>query len=161
MAALQGAKVPGADTRCLDEGISTLSSFLRVAEPGDTLGTLSIDLNVRSVVTDWSVDPIDSLQTLFDAAVGCFGVGVPAISEPQLQIHTFPDPAKNFFFVTSSSAIRQILVVDPASGAILENKVVGLTTASKIFCDQFSAGVKLVKVVLKDGTVAVTKVVIQ
>ena len=31
MAALQGAKVPGADTRCLDEGISTLSAFIRVS----------------------------------------------------------------------------------------------------------------------------------
>ena len=32
MAALQGAKVPGADTRCLDEGISTFSAFIRVAK---------------------------------------------------------------------------------------------------------------------------------
>lgn len=33
MAALQGAKIPGADTRCKPEGVSSLSSFLRIAKP--------------------------------------------------------------------------------------------------------------------------------
>jgi len=72
MAALQGANVPGADTRCLDEGISTLSSFIRVAKPGNTPNDLFLHLNVNSVTThyiqtgEW-LDPIDSLQTRFDA----------------------------------------------------------------------------------------------
>ena len=35
MSAMQSAKIPGADTRCLDEGISTLSAFIRIAKPGD------------------------------------------------------------------------------------------------------------------------------
>ncbi len=35
MSALQGAKVPGADTRCLNEGTSSLSAFVRVAKPND------------------------------------------------------------------------------------------------------------------------------
>jgi len=65
MAALQGANVPGADTRCTSEGVSSLSAFLRVARPGDTTGTFYMDLQV--VETPFGVEPIDSLQQLFDA----------------------------------------------------------------------------------------------
>ena len=49
MAALQGAKVPGADTRCLDEGISTFSAFIRVAKSVDE-NDYYMDLNVNSVI---------------------------------------------------------------------------------------------------------------
>ena len=70
MSALQGAKIPGADTRCLDEGISTLSAFIRVAKPSDT-NDFYMDLNIGSVIPyynqtgEW-IDPIDTLQTNFN-----------------------------------------------------------------------------------------------
>jgi uncharacterized Ntn-hydrolase superfamily protein len=64
MAALQGAKMPGADTRCLSAGTSSISAFIRVARPQDTTGTYYLDLNVNSVPT--GVEPIDSLQVLYD-----------------------------------------------------------------------------------------------
>ena len=71
MAALQGAKIPGADTRCLNEGISTLSSFIRVAKPDDTSNNYFLDLNVNSVIPYYTetglwLEPIDSLQTMYD-----------------------------------------------------------------------------------------------
>ena len=70
MAALQGAKVPGADSRCLDEGISTYSAFIRVAQPNDG-NEYYMDLNVNSVIpyfieNDLWIDPIDTLQVLYD-----------------------------------------------------------------------------------------------
>jgi len=46
MAALQGAKVIGADTRCASRNTSSQSAFIRVAKPGDTLGILFLDLKV-------------------------------------------------------------------------------------------------------------------
>jgi uncharacterized Ntn-hydrolase superfamily protein len=64
MAALQGAKVPGADTRCLSRGTSSISGFLRVARPQDTTGTYWLDLNVNN--TPVNRDPIDSLQILYN-----------------------------------------------------------------------------------------------
>ena len=64
MAALQGANVAGADTRCLAEGVSSQSAFVRVARPGDTLGTLYMDLIVTE--TPFGMEPIDSVQELFD-----------------------------------------------------------------------------------------------
>ncbi|HNL38001.1 MAG TPA: DUF1028 domain-containing protein, partial [Saprospiraceae bacterium] len=45
MAALQGANMVGADTRCTDNGTSSLSAFLRVAQPGDNDGQYWLDLN--------------------------------------------------------------------------------------------------------------------
>jgi len=70
MAALQGAKVPGADTRCLDEGISTLSAFIRVAKLED-VNDYYMDLNVNSVTPYFNqtgiwIDPVDTLQTLYN-----------------------------------------------------------------------------------------------
>ena len=76
MAAMQGAKVPGADTRCLDEGISTLSAFIRVAQVDDE-SDYYMDLNVNSVIPYYNetgnwLDPVDSLQTLFDVWYSTF-----------------------------------------------------------------------------------------
>jgi uncharacterized Ntn-hydrolase superfamily protein len=65
MAALQGAKVVGADTRCTGNGTSSLSAFIRVARPEDPIGGFYCDLNVPSLPE--GMEPIDSLQTLFDA----------------------------------------------------------------------------------------------
>ena len=70
MAALQEAKFPGADTRCLDEGISTLSAFIRVAKPSDE-NEYYMDLNINSVIPYYTdngiwIDPIDTLQTLYN-----------------------------------------------------------------------------------------------
>ena len=70
MASLQAAKVPGADARCLDEGISSYSAFIRLAKPDDG-SQLTIDLNVNSVIPYFFnngiwIDPIDTLQIAFD-----------------------------------------------------------------------------------------------
>ena len=70
MSSLQGGKIPGADTRCLDEGISTLSAFLRVAKKDDS-NNFYMDLNVNSVIPYYNengywIDPVDTLQILFD-----------------------------------------------------------------------------------------------
>ena len=70
MAALQGANVIGADTRCASPyQSSSLSAFLRVGKPDNSYDSLYLDLWMAYPQT-WSgpvpVDPIDSLQTLFD-----------------------------------------------------------------------------------------------
>jgi len=67
MGAMQGAKIKGADVRCLKEGVSSLSAFLRVAQPTDkeaSYGKLSLDINIGA--TPDSVDPIDELQKAYD-----------------------------------------------------------------------------------------------
>jgi len=72
MAALQGANVPGADTRCSPYGTTSLSAFIRVARPGDRPDSLYLDLHAD--VFDGSREPIDTLQGLFDAWRSASGV---------------------------------------------------------------------------------------
>ena len=64
MAALQGANVQGADTRCLDDGTSSLSAFIRVAEPLDQNNNFYLDLNINN--TSNGQEPINLLQALYD-----------------------------------------------------------------------------------------------
>jgi uncharacterized Ntn-hydrolase superfamily protein len=64
MAAMQGAKVVGADSRCSASGNSSLSSFLRLACPSDQTGKSKLDLVVSQGPKGF--EPIDSLQKLFN-----------------------------------------------------------------------------------------------
>lgn len=90
MAALQGANVPGADTRCEDEGVSSQSAFVRVAKMDDDPNDLYCDLLVAE--TPVGVEPIDELQTLFDAWYG----EVLGLPEPARQsIVAYPNPTRN------------------------------------------------------------------
>ncbi len=65
MAALQGANVSGADTRCEQYGTSSLSSFIRVAHPYDINNELFLDLNLNNVTP--GMEPIDLLQDQFNS----------------------------------------------------------------------------------------------
>lgn len=87
MAAMQGANVVGADSRCTDNGTSSLSAFLRVAKPGDADDSLYLDLNVPSLPT--GQEPIDSLQTLYNQWK------LTSVTQPlAVQARIFPNPAK-------------------------------------------------------------------
>ncbi len=92
MSALQGANVPGADTRCLSEGTSSLSAFVRVARPQDTTGTFWCDLLVPS--TPYGVEPIDSLQALFDQWLIWTGTHHEAFEQPN-RLKLYPNPASS------------------------------------------------------------------
>jgi uncharacterized Ntn-hydrolase superfamily protein len=63
MAALQGANIPGADSRCLDNETSSLSAFIRVANPMDDENAFLLDLNINN--TSNNQEPIDLLQELY------------------------------------------------------------------------------------------------
>jgi uncharacterized Ntn-hydrolase superfamily protein len=102
MSALQGAKVIGADTRCTANGTSSLSAFIRVARPGDLTGGFYCDLNVPSLPA--GMEPIDSLQTLFNAWLETV-VGVEE-RQPGSEWLIYPNPASGYFIVDS----RQLTV---------------------------------------------------
>ena len=77
MAALQGAKVIGADTRCSTLLTSSKSAFIRVATPTDSL---FCDLWVGCALP--GRDPIDSLQVLFNHWLdSILTIGIKSISD--------------------------------------------------------------------------------
>lgn len=94
MAAMQGAKRPGADQRCLSEGVSSLSAFLRVAKATDTdasFGNLSLDINIGA--TPFGVEPIDELQVAYDEYKAMVSNSNLSISSKELSL--FPNPSSS------------------------------------------------------------------
>jgi uncharacterized Ntn-hydrolase superfamily protein len=94
MYTLQGANVVGADSRCTSNGTSSLSAFVRLALPSDTLGSFYLDLNVPSLPA--GMEPIDSLQRLFNA-----WAAVPTQHPLPLQLKVFPNPSSTGAFSVS------------------------------------------------------------
>lgn len=88
MAAMQGAKMIGADTRCTSEGTSSLSSFLRVAQPEDSPDNFWMELWVGA--TDDGVDPIDELQQMYDEF---FATSIISDKEA-MSLSIYPNPAQ-------------------------------------------------------------------
>jgi uncharacterized Ntn-hydrolase superfamily protein len=92
MSAMQGAKMVGADTRCTNLGISSVSAFIRVANPGDT-GTTPFYLNISLNTYPNYTEPIDSLQERFDLWGGCTSSSTPLYEKNNLMI--FPNPVQS------------------------------------------------------------------
>ncbi len=98
MAALQGAKVPGADTRCLSNGTSAMFAFLKVAKPGDDAANPSVRLFVS--YNPVGIEPIDELQKVFDEAVPCLANGaLEKKIEPSFKVS--PNPTTGAFTIQS------------------------------------------------------------
>lgn len=75
MAALQGANMVGADTRCTSNGTSSLFAFVKVAQDTDVFGSPSFYTSVRTHNGD-GIEPIDALQTSFEAIHDCTNIGL-------------------------------------------------------------------------------------
>ncbi|HHM20693.1 MAG TPA: DUF1028 domain-containing protein, partial [Bacteroidetes bacterium] len=95
MAAMQGANVPGADSRCLDEGTSSKSAFLRVARPDDPADNLYLEINIAEEPD--GTEPINSLQAAFDAWADTALVNVAPLLTPPDMVTIFPNPAPGAF----------------------------------------------------------------
>lgn len=91
MAAMQGANVIGADTRCASWNTSSKSAFIRVARPGDTLGVLY--LNLRVLNTPLGREPIDSLQVLYNQWITTRIRNISSVAPSSLQLtDVYPNP---------------------------------------------------------------------
>ncbi len=98
MAALQGANIPGADSRCLPNNKPAISAFIRVAKATDS-DELYLDLNVSN--TSSTKNPIDSLQKQFAAF---FAAASVTTKRAIIQTTVFPNPATNRITVQYYSA---------------------------------------------------------
>jgi len=92
MAALQGAKTVGADTRCTANGTSSLFAFVKVAQPADTFGSPSLVVSVRTK-NGQGIEPIDTLQIKFDLVHDCNTVGMTQRDDFSSRYRLYPNPA--------------------------------------------------------------------
>lgn len=117
MAALQGANMVGADTRCTDNGTSSLSAFLRVAQPGDNDGQYWLDLNVPSLPA--GMEPIDSLQHLYDEWKAL------ASTEPfALDFQICPNPARSQINLSVSASDSRVELFDTMGRPVFSSRLV-------------------------------------
>ncbi len=82
MMALQAAAIQGADVRCLSEGVSSRSAFIRVAKPGDEENQFYLDLAVN--VTPFGIEPIEELNISY--------LKFKSKDRGGLQIKAYPNP---------------------------------------------------------------------
>lgn len=94
MAALQGANMVGADSRCASNGTSSLFAFVKVAQPDDEFGDPSFLQSLRTSDGD-GIEPIDSLQVLFDAVHNCITTGILVNEDFDSHFTLYPNPVKD------------------------------------------------------------------
>jgi uncharacterized Ntn-hydrolase superfamily protein len=115
MAALQGANVVGADTRCTEDGTSSLFAFLKVAQPSDAYGSPSFSISVRTR-NNTGIEPIDSLQVIFNAQHSCNLSSIDKIREEK-KLTLFPNPANEEITIkVDASLIGSQYIISDQSG---------------------------------------------
>ncbi len=121
MAALQGANMVGADTRCSVNGTSSLFAFVKVSQPNDPYGSPSFLVSVKTH-NNAGIEPIDTLQTLFDAVKTC---NVTAVAQPEAmrQLRVYPNPAADQLtveWVGAESDVLGVHILDAMGRVVLQ-----------------------------------------
>jgi uncharacterized Ntn-hydrolase superfamily protein len=153
MAAMQGAKVPGADTRCLNNGTSAMFAFIKVAKPDDNPADPSLRLFVS--YNPVGIEPIDSLQARFDAAAPCF---VNAVNErPYFDFNLLPNLSNGIFQLEmAADQVAKVEVFDAVGKRLAIQKA--MRTGEKLSLGH--SGIYLVRVSTTDGRGSWKRVVV-
>lgn len=157
MAALQGANVPGADKRCLNEGVSSLSAFIRMAKPENKPDSLFLHLNVKQ--TPYGVEPIDSLQVLYDNWKMIVGIQNPAVNGLD-QWEIYPNPSEDVLYIKlkgNTNKIIKINVLDQNGKTVL--RLDAAAFKGKINTADFKNGNYFIMIELEGGKQWVKKFV--
>lgn len=156
MAALQGAKVPGADTRCLGNGTSAMFAFLKVAKPGDDADEPFLRLFVA--FNEDGTEPIDSLQAHFDLAAPCFENAASSAAN-RLPFRVSPNPNDGSFGVAFPQAAEpfRLDVYDATGRHCLQLRSV--QPGEQVRVER--SGIYFVRVAVKDGRAGWERIVVQ
>jgi uncharacterized Ntn-hydrolase superfamily protein len=123
MAALQGANMVGADTRCASNGSSSLFSFVKVAQPDDVFGDPSFVLGLKTA-SGAGIEPIDSLQVLFDEVHYCPNVGLEETKDFDVYFTMRPNPATNTLTLENTEAqVYWVKIADINGKVIMESSI--------------------------------------
>ncbi len=136
MAALQGANMVGADSRCSSNGTSSLFAFVKVAQPDDTFGNPSFKLSVRTR-NNARIEPIDSLQSLFNGAKQCATGVLERGASEKLSVTIHPNPvidAVKIDFTANATVNYQLFSISGKKllgGKVSSGKEINLNTFPK------------------------------
>ena len=154
MASMKGALIPGADSRCLSEGLSSRSSFIRVAKPNNSDDSLYLDINVGS--TRDGLDPIDSLETRYKQWKKISSLDV-VIDDFKLKYN-----AKNKTLVINSDQVKKVKSIN------LNSSTNGITILKNIPVNKeynlnknLPSGIYILSIEYTDGRISSKKLLIQ
>ena len=151
MAALQGAKQVGADSRCTSNGTSALYAYVKVAQPTDSLDNPSLFLGVKT--SDGAgIEPIDSLQTLFDDTVNCALLEINDY-KVKTEILIYPNPGSYTFKIKciNCGIEQKKLIISSLTGqALFEGKIVNELSVNT---SNWRNGIYIVQVKGKDSII--------
>lgn len=147
MAALQGANVPGADSRCLTDGTSSTSAFLQVYKPDDEAGQPYFRINVAETAT--GVEPIDSVQVLFDQWLT---TSVDDLTSSKIRV--FPNPANDYIQVQKNERAGplQLNIFSP-NGQLLYQQTINQSAMTVKTDFIHSSGMVFYQFINEQGTV--------
>ena len=147
MAAMNGAKVVGADTRCMVEGTSSLSAFLRMALPTDSYNNLFLDINVAGTAPN--VEPIDILKTKYNLWKNSHVSYCDSVSNSKIttrkEIEIHPNPTNDLITISNIEEAKSIELFS-LNGQFLET-VNGYIVRLR----NYPQGIYILKVTLKNS----------
>lgn len=150
MAALQGANVIGADTRCNSNGTSSLFAFVKVAQPTDNFGEPSFNISVRTA-NNSGIEPIDSLQTKFNMIHSCSGLDLKETKNFKDFFSIYPNPSSDFIIVENKTEENyDLFLYDINKNLILNESIYG---NKKINISKYKNGTYLLKITNMNRTV--------
>ena len=143
MAALQGANMIGADTRCNSDGTSSLFAFVKVAKPTDTFGNSSFKASVRTVDNS-GIEPIDSLQIKFDILHNCNALGLVETTDFNTLFSIYPNPSNTQMTIhNNTEKIYNLTLFDISGKLILQSS---LTNSKVINVAKYESGTYFLKI---------------
>ena len=157
MAALQGANMVGADTRCNSNGTSSLFAFVKVAQSTDTFGSPSFLASVRTA-DNAGIEPIDSLQTKFNAVHSCSPLSIQETVNFEDMFSVYPIPASNHITINNKTDESYRVHLLDQTGRYIYSTV--LTKTARVKTDSFTSGMYTLKIQNRNG-VFVKKVMIK
>lgn len=160
MAALQGANVKGADSRCSAEGTSSLSAYLRVAKPTNHPDTLFLDLNIAG--TAKGVEPINELQTKYNNWKisnnhSCSPVtNISVFDKEDEKIIVYPNPSQGVVNIKINSLdVSRIVVLDVFGRKVGDMNI--LEPRGEVKLTALSSGTYFIKIISKTQVVNTIK----
>ena len=116
MAALQGANIAGADSRCATNGTSSLFAFVKVSEPGAAFGEPTYMYEVITA-DNAGIEPIDSLQIVFDEQhVSCNILGLNNQDSFDNVFEINPNPASEIINISTQLIGKYQLIIQNIAG---------------------------------------------
>jgi len=158
MAAMQAAKRPGADSRCLNLGVSSESAFLRVASPTDTdasYGNLSLDLNVW--VTSTTFEPIDALQDAYNDVLSTSNNELGNI-----KVDFYPNPTDDSLIIrTKNTMITSYEILNQLGKVIAKQQVYLPKNHLYLGVKGYEKGIYFVTVYNDKNKIATSKIIVK